>query len=124
MEFVTQEAFEANLANQTSMTPETLKQLRIYGVTPERRLKLEFFFYTNEAVKGEALAGELQAKEYSAHHGPSASDASLIVVTGWTAPMPMSTNVVLAWTEDMCRIGFKHDCEFDGWGTNPAQPAA
>jgi hypothetical protein len=24
---------------------------------------------------------------------------------------------VLNWTETMCRVGFEHDCEFDGWGT-------
>ena len=24
---------------------------------------------------------------------------------------------LLEWTEMMCRVGFEHDCEFDGWGT-------
>jgi hypothetical protein len=26
---------------------------------------------------------------------------------------------VVSWTETMCRIGFEHDAEFDGWGTVP-----
>ena len=31
------------------------------------------------------------------------------------------TEAVVAWTEQMCRLGREHDCEFDGWGTNPRQ---
>jgi hypothetical protein len=29
---------------------------------------------------------------------------------------------VLDWTSRMCDVGREHDCEFDGWGTNPKQP--
>ena len=42
-------------------------------------------------------------------------------ITGWTTPLEMSANLVLDWVDQMCNLGFEHDCEFDGWGTNPEQ---
>lgn len=124
MAFVTRENFEANLENQRAMTPQTLMQLREYGVADDASLRLEFFFYTDDVSKGSALADELGARAYQVEHEPSASDPEIRVITGWTTPIPMHNESALDWTEDMCRLGFKHDCEFDGWGTNPSQDAA
>ncbi|MBU1900857.1 ribonuclease E inhibitor RraB [Patescibacteria group bacterium] len=28
---------------------------------------------------------------------------------------------VLAWTEEMIKLGYRYDVQFDGWGTNPKQ---
>lgn len=103
------------------MTPQTVKQLRGHGVTPERQLKLEFFFYTDAAGKARALAEELRQKGYEVEYGPTSSDPKLQVIKGWTGKMPMSDATVLGWTKDMCAAGYGHDCEFDGWGTNPRQ---
>lgn len=41
--------------------------------------------------------------------------------TGWTPRLTMSADVVQAWVRQMCDLGFKHDCQFDGWGTTPEQ---
>lgn len=119
--FVSRELFEANLANQLAMTPQTLAQLRKYNVTPEKTLKLEFFFYTNATSKAASLTEALTKMQYEVEHGPSASDKKLQVITGWSAAIPMQDNVVLGWSKQMCEVGFEHDCEFDGWGTNPEQ---
>lgn len=120
-QFVTPEAFQENVTNQLAMTPQTVAQLRGLNVTPETQLKLEFFFYTNSPDKAAALSAVLSGMEYDVQHGPSPSDKRLQVVTGWTDKMPMHDATVLAWTKEMCEVGFQHDCEFDGWGTNPAQ---
>ena len=45
----------------------------------------------------------------------------IFVITGWTSPIKMDENTVLNWTKDMCEVGYKYDCDFDGWGTNPDQ---
>jgi hypothetical protein len=90
-------------------------------VTPQKELKLEFFSYTDAADKAHALAEDLRKKGYDVEHGPTTSDPRLHVVKGWTGKMPMSDAAVLGWTNDMCSAGFAHDCEFDGWGTNPRQ---
>jgi len=119
--FVSEADFEANRVKQTSMAPQTMEQLRGYGVTDESKLKLEYFFYTNTKEKAEALATELASRGYDGEHDVAAGDPSQYVITGWTTPMSMSNEVVVSWTGEMCDLGYKFDCEFDGWGTNPNQ---
>jgi hypothetical protein len=119
--FVSEKAFQKNLAQQVTMTPQTLTQLRKYNVTPQKSLKLEYFFYTDTNEKAVALAEVLKQKGYSVEYGQGAGKKGELVVTGWTSPMLMTDALVLKWTEDMCKVGFEHDCDFDGWGTNPNQ---
>ena len=119
--FRSDEAFAENRAQQLSMTPQTMTQLRRFGVTDGSRLKLEYFFYTNSEEKAEALAQSLSAMGYDCEYGVSADDDSLVVITGWTSPMAMDDSSVTDWTARMCDLGREHDCEFDGWGTNPEQ---
>jgi len=119
--YVSESAFRANLTKQSTMSPETVAQLRKHGVTDATGLKLEFYFYTDKDGKGQALAKALRELNYQVECGPAAGDPRLIVVTGWTTPIQMSDGPVVAWTEKMCRMGYEHDCEFDGWGTNPGQ---
>jgi regulator of RNase E activity RraB len=103
------------------MSPQTLVQLRKHDVTSEKELKIEFFFYTNTSDKAMHLAKELEKFNYIVQHGVSSGDKRLFIVTGWTTKIKMSEEVVTNWTNQMCEIGYKFDCEFDGWGTNPDQ---
>jgi hypothetical protein len=119
--FVPTGTFEANLRKQLAMTPQTVAELRALGVTTDTSLRLEFFFYTDTADKALALKSSLAELKYEVEQKVSASDTKLRVVTGWSTAIQMKDDVVLAWTEQMCRIGFSHDCDFDGWGTNPTQ---
>lgn len=119
--YVSESAFRENLSKQKTMSPQTVAQLRKHGVTDQANLKLEFFFYTDKESKGQPLAKALQELRYQVEFGPAAGDSRLILVTGWTAPITMSEGSVVEWTEKMCRLGYEHDCEFDGWGTNPSQ---
>lgn len=120
--FQTTEAYARNRARQLTMTPQTVAQLRQYGVTDESQLKLEYFFYTNSKEKAAALAQALATLGYTGSYDHSASDKKQFVVTGWTSRMKMDDQTVLDWTGRMCDAGHEHDCEFDGWGTNPKQP--
>jgi hypothetical protein len=119
--YVKEKAFRENLARQTRMSPQTLAQLRTYGVNDATRLKLEFFFYTDTETKAETLAKALRGLQYQAESGASAGDEPLFLVTGWTTQMQMDDNTVVLWTQRMCQLGYDHDCEFDGWGTHPNQ---
>lgn len=120
-QFVSKKAFRSNLEMQIQMTPQTLTQLRELNITADKELKLEFFFYTNTADKAEQLATEIGKLDYTVQHGVSAGDKKLFFVTGWTTKMKMADEVVEQWTRQMCEIGYKFDCEFDGWGTEPDQ---
>lgn len=119
--YVSEADFQSNLQRQTTMAPQTLEQLRGYGVTSESLLKLEFFFYTNSAEKASAMATKLGQLRYDVSAQQPDPNENLYVITGWTIPMLMDESTVESWTGEMCRCGFQHDCEFDGWGTNPEQ---
>lgn len=120
-QFVSETAFNSNRDKQMQMVPSTLEQLRKLNVTDDKELKLEYFFYTNTAEKAKQLAAEIGKLNYTVRHGLSASDKKLYIVTGWTTKMKMSDEVVKQWTKQMCELGYKFDCEFDGWGTDPSQ---
>ncbi len=119
--FIDEAQHKKNVASQLSMSPQTVEQLRGYGVTEDKLLRLEYFFYTDSPEKAEALNSQLSSLGYSSEFGTSAGDDRIQIVTGWSTPIAMATNSVLNWTEQMCKLGFEHDCEFDGWGTNPEQ---
>lgn len=120
-QFVSETAFNSNSDKQMQMTPQTLDQLRKFNVTADKELKLEYFFYTNTPDKAEKLASEIGKLNYTVQHGVSAGDKKLFIVTGWTTKMKMADEVVKQWTKQMCELGYKFDCEFDGWGTDPSQ---
>ena len=120
-QFVSESSFKNNRAKQMQMTPQTLAQLREMKVTEDKELKLEYFFYTNTDIKAERLATEIGNLNYSVEHGVSAGDKKLFIVTGWSTKMRMTDDVVKQWTKKMCELGYKFDCEFDGWGTTPDQ---
>jgi regulator of RNase E activity RraB len=103
------------------MTSRTFDQLRKLNVTDDQHLKLEFFFYTDTPGKAGQLATEMERLSYEVKHGVSEGDQSLFIVTGWTTKMKMSDEIVRTWTNKMCEIGYKFDCDFDGWETNPDQ---
>ena len=119
--FVSETAFRKNLTKQSEMCPQTVAQLRNYGVTDATRLKLEFFFYTDAEAKAIALCDSLDGLDYQTERPASVDDSRLFLVTGWTNPVQMDDSSVLVWTQSMCQLGYEHDCDFDGWGTNPEQ---
>jgi regulator of RNase E activity RraB len=119
--FVTEDSFKKNKDNQVNMAPKTLKQFRDLGVTETKELKLEYFFYTNSMDKAKNLADEIQKLNYTVKYDHAALDKKLFVITGWTIKMAMADSIVIDWTKKMCDLGFKFDCEFDGWGTEPDQ---
>ena len=120
-QFVTEQAFKSNLTKQMQMTPQTMEQLRKINVSTDKELKLEYFFYTNTADKAKLFADEIGKLNYEVKHGQSAGDNKSFVITGWTTKMKMQDNVVANWTKEMCELGYKFDCDFDGWGTSPDQ---
>ncbi len=119
--YVTEQSFRKNLNGQMTMLYKILAQLMNYGVTDSTTLKLEFFFYTDTEEKAFTLAAALKKLNYEVEATPSQGDEQLMLIRGWTGPIKMDESSVEAWTEQMVRLGYNHDCEFDGWGSNPQQ---
>jgi hypothetical protein len=120
--FQSEAAHAENRSRQLEMAPQVIAQLRKHGVTDKIRLRLEYFFYTNTKEKAAALAQRLADLRYTGCYDRSASDERQFAVTGWTLPMGMNEQTLLDWIGRMCDLGREHDCEFDGWGTNPRSP--
>jgi len=120
-QFLSEEDLKINMAKQLQMTPQTMEQLRKINVTPEKELKLEYFFYTNTADKAKTFAAEIENLNYQVEYRQSAGDKKTFIITGWTDKMKMEDKVVSNWTKEMCELGYKFDCDFDGWGTSPDQ---
>jgi tetratricopeptide (TPR) repeat protein len=120
--YVSESTFKKSVIRQREMNDQTLTQLSKYGVNDQSQLTLEFFFYTDKQDKASNLAIELKKLNYNIETvDKSAGDSNLWIVTGWTTPIKMDLSAVTKWTEQMCKIGFDNDCDFDGWGTNPDQ---
>lgn len=118
--YITARDFEKILKLQKRLSPQTVNRLRDYGVKPNDSLPLEYFFYTNDEQKALSLAAALRDLGYKdIDVAPRQEEELLFLVTGWTLPIVMDDKTVAAWTEDMVRLGYTHDAEFDGWGTNP-----
>ena len=120
-QFVKEQAFKSNLTKQMQMTPQTMEQLRKINVSADKELKLEYFFYTNTADKAKLFADEIGKLNYEVKSEQSKDDKKSFLITGWTTKMKMQDNVVADWTKEMCELGYKFDCDFDGWGTSPDQ---
>ena len=120
-QFISEQQHKDNVVSQLSTSPEIVEQLRGYGITEDRMCKLEYFFYTNAVEKAGSLSAELSDMGYDASFDASNPGKKIKVVAGATVPVQMATDKDLEWTESMCNIGYKHDCEFDGWGLSPEQ---
>jgi regulator of RNase E activity RraB len=116
--YISESEFESNLEVRIKNTGEIIDALREAGVTDESLLRLEFFFYTNLESNAVELESTLKKRGYRLEKLIGGE----IGVRGWTTPIRMDETTVVQWVEDMCRTRFAHDCEFDGWGTNPNQP--
>ena len=119
--FVSENDFRKNLSSQLKMTPQTLEQLKKLDIDDTKELKLEYFFYTNSLEKAKIFADQIKADNFNTEYHQAAIGKDQFVITGWTNPMKMDEEIVGTWTKKMCELGYKHDCEFDGWGTNPDQ---
>ena len=116
--FVSERAYRKNLRKQFGMNTSTLSVLRKHGVTEDAQCKIEFFFYADDESKGNELCKKLLAMGYSSSCKPSAHNKRIFLINGWTNKLTMTGHNITDWTKEMCKLGYEHDCDFDGWGTN------
>jgi len=120
-QYLPDEDYEQLLEEQKELTSRLLNQLGEHGVTTNTKLRLEYFYFTNQADKAIALKSALTKLGYSSEYSSLEGETNFFYVTGWTSPIRMSEQNAQDWVVSMCEIGKKHDARFDGWGTNPQQ---
>lgn len=121
--YVSEAVYQRNLNYQVEANKPLLQQLRTLGVTEANQCKLEYFFYTDNSANAAGLHNALVALGYKGEHKVSESNPSIFVVTGWTTKILMTEAALGEWSKHMCTLGYKYDCDFDGWGTNDFIPA-
>ena len=115
-QFVTDEQHQDHLKKLEAINSKMLSDLGKYGVNDNSALSLNFYFVTNDSLKAQQLSEELEKSGYHAntiHSSPK--DHSLWVLSGNSASVGMDSASVNKWTASICEVGYKHDCEFQGW---------
>ena len=118
---VSEESFRTNAQRQAAAAPQVLGILKQHSLSDTNLRCLEFFFYTNTIEKAKSLAAELKKKEYTVAYREAGYPKNQFVITGWTRKISIEDNTLSDWVKDMCELGYKYDCEFDGWGTDVDQ---
>ena len=72
--FVTPAELKCNYKRLVEFVPVFVNQLQSLGITSEKELKLEYFFYTNTKEKAERLSNEIKNLNYSVKFGKSSGD--------------------------------------------------
>ena len=83
-QFVNESEFIRNLNQQIEWSSQTLTALRKIDITEAKKLKIEYFFYTNDLEKATLLANSLKELNYEVEYGRSAGENKDLIVTGWT----------------------------------------
>ena len=111
--FRTEAQYKKNRASQVARSTRLVEELRQSGGLGETESRLEFFFRTGRRASARKLAQALKTRSYEAE--VLAQDDGTWAVSGLSLPLRTSSDVLLGWTEDMCRFGYEHDSEFGSW---------
>lgn len=114
--FVSNERHDSSLVKLKEFNLRKLEGLKQYGVGDNSDLSIDFYFHTDDSMKAQHLANDLNNKNY--HANPvhrSANNKSIWVLSANSSRVKMDIVSLTAWTDSICRIGFHHDCEFSGW---------
>jgi hypothetical protein len=114
-QFVFELDFTTNRGRQSHLAIETLVNLRELNIEEDDELKADYYFYADTVEKAIALVEELQSLNYFVQYVEAPNNKKLFIVKGQTTPMKMMHEVLRKWAVDMCDLGYKYDCDFEGW---------
>lgn len=115
---MTEGMYNHNNRNHKSGASLALNMMHKLADEEEKKLPVEFFFYTNSIEKAKGLVSEIVKLQYEVYgYKPCSYDASRFAITGCTPAIKMNEKAMAAWVEKMCELGYQYDCQFDGWGT-------
>lgn len=113
-QFVFELDFMTNRGRQSHLAIATLVELRESNVEEEDELSADYLFYADTLEKANNLTSELKAMNHLVRLEKLANK-KLFVIKGQTTPMKMMHEVLRQWAIDMCDLGYKYDCDFEGW---------
>ena len=105
---------DLNLQRQLAMLPSTWQALRQAGVGPTTRLALDFTYRAPDRVAAEALARDLATCSPEVREGGARLPGWFVLATAPAAAYDQAA--LTEWVTHAVRIGWRHGCEFDGFG--------
>lgn len=107
------------IQQQLARSQQTLVALGRAGLEPQHVVALDFTFVAPSAATANALRAYLDKNHcHDTSVTPIAGDASgRHHVKGRSAPTKIDARILGQWVPWMVVQGVKHDCEFEGWGT-------
>jgi len=114
--FLSEDQFKTDLDGLKEANLLKLEQLRKYGVTDESDLRMDFYFVTNDSIKAQKLANELEVQNHHSNRvHSSANDKRLWVTSANSSRVKMDIESLTKWTDTLSRLGYRYDCQFQGW---------
>ncbi|HLS11876.1 MAG TPA: ribonuclease E inhibitor RraB [Flavobacteriaceae bacterium] len=116
LQFISKDDFENNLESQNFKITRTLGVMGDFNLKAKEKIEIDFFFYTDTSEKAQELSNRLKKLNFEASWHKPIKDHTLYSVVCWTDKMENDEELLTYWAKFMCQLGYKFDCEFDGWG--------
>ncbi len=104
-----------NIVEQKSMNEISVKKMRLKGSGIDYVKPIDFYFYSNDEQKLGQLGEQLEKLEYEIDEIEESSEDGAFFLSGTAPSIQITVSVLDSWTERMCRVAYKFDCEFSGW---------
>lgn len=114
-QFVNEEDFEGNLVSQDYKLNRAFGVMEEFNLKAKEKLEIDFFFYTDTSEKAQKLSEELKKLNFEVSWHEFKMDRKIYSVVGSTDKMQNDEELLIYWSKFMCQLGYKFDCEFDGW---------
>ncbi len=108
--------YAENIDHQLRMLDVTWEQFQSHGVDSETELILEFVYLAPDKKSAQSLNDALE--DYDSEVRSKGVLKREWFVDGKSHPTNVSKEVLTRWLEFMVALGWKHGCEFDGFGAS------
>lgn len=94
---------------------DVLEQIHNDGVTTNDKLPIEFVFITDAEDKANSLKAAISSLYIEYENVEVNETEDFWEVNGTTNTIKMSIDEINKWNQEMWNIGYKYDCQLDGW---------
>lgn len=116
--FFTKEEYENKL--DQSVNRDVLKRIKNDSTITKDEMIFSFYFITNERAKIDSLIVYLEKNEVNQQVIELNKINKIWELNGRTYPIKLEIDSINKWERKMLDIGYKFDCELDGWETTYA----
>jgi len=111
--FFTKDIYDTEI--RLDVNTDVLERIHNDGVTTSDKLPIDFVFITDTEDKANSLKAALSSL-YTDYRNVEVSETNdFWEVNGITSAIGMSIDEINKWNEEMWDIGYKYDCQLDGW---------